>query len=148
MTNKYLNQDWLIKNYQQYLMENYPMLESTVNEVKVDYADMGVDYTVHSFFNDLTSYTKDLIKEKKVDDVKQLMEIAEILLEYGERNDENLYNAVATCYIENLVNTASHSEEKVVTYDTFVPYLGPKAKEYCRYWDDFMGGPKTPGVYD
>ena len=138
---------WLVENYKQYLCNLYPEFFDLVDEDRSWYESMKYEFNEHSFFRNLTSFTKDLIKQQKYDDVKYLMKIAEILLEYGEKNDENLYNAVATCYIENLVNSAFNSPERV-PFESFIPYLGPKAKEYCRYWDDFMGGPKTPGVYD
>ena len=143
MKNNTKNSKLLIENYQYYLSGLYPELDELIREDKQWKLENGYKFTEHSFFSNLTDYTKDLIQQKKSDDVKHLMEIAEILLEYGS---ENLYNAVATCYIENLVNTAFNSPDRV-SFDSFVPYLGPKSKEYCRYWDKFMGGPKTPGVY-
>ena len=144
MGNNIKDFQWLIDNYQSYLTKLYPELDELIIEDKNWTEENGYVFTEHSFFNNLTDYTKSLIEQKKSDDVKHLMEIAEILLEHGS---ENLYNAVATCYIENLVNSAFNSPDRV-SFDSFIPYLGPKAKEYCRYWDEFMGGPKTPGVYD
>jgi hypothetical protein len=133
---------WLVNNYQTYLMELYPDFASIVRKEKQEYEDMKFEYTEHSFFNDLTGHTKKLIREERKDNIKELMGIAEILLEHGS---EDVKNAVATCYIENLVNTASDEKEKAVTYETFIPYLGPKSKEYCKAWDEFTGC-KTPGL--
>lgn len=136
--------NWMIQNYQSCLMDLYPEFALIVQEEKQFYKDFNHDYTEHSFFRALTIFTKNLIKNKKSKDIKKLMEIAEILLEHGS---VDVQNAVATCYIENLVNAASNDEGKIVKYETFVPYLGPKAKEYCRAWDEFTGC-KTPGVYN
>ena len=55
----------------------------------------------------------------------------------------NFDNAICTCFLENLLNIASHNS---ISYARFIPYLGEKSKEYCRAWDEFTGV-KSPGLW-
>jgi hypothetical protein len=59
---------------------------------------------------------------------------AEELLETGT---DEVKDAVATCFLENLVNKIT--PETAYT-ETFVSLLGPKSLQYCRDWNEFSGG--------
>jgi hypothetical protein len=59
---------------------------------------------------------------------------AEELLETGT---DEVKDAIATCFLENLVNRIT--QETAYT-QTFVSLLGPRSLEYCRAWNEFSGG--------
>lgn len=55
--------------------------------------------------------------------------------------DENLNNAVATCFLESLI-------QKYPQYkpENALKFLGPKSKSYCKAWDEF-NNVKTEGLW-
>ena len=49
--------------------------------------------------------------------------------------DTEVGNAVATCFLENLLNRTPD----VIPPGRLVPLLGPRSREFCRAWDEFCG---------
>lgn len=92
--------------------------------------------------NDLSEFSHfviENIKEMKDGRKKEIFSLVERLLEEGDRE---VKDAVATCFLENLLN-ASSSER--LSPEDFVGFLGGGAKSYCKSWDEFTGV-KTPGL--
>lgn len=56
--------------------------------------------------------------------------------------DDAVKDAVATCFLENLLNAVS---EKRIEASSFVKFLGAKSRTFCEAWDDFTGL-NTPGL--
>jgi hypothetical protein len=54
----------------------------------------------------------------------------------GNNADEDIKNAVCTCFLENLLNQFS---EDLQVLNRFVPLLGPESIKYCKAWDEFTG---------
>jgi hypothetical protein len=89
-----------------------------------------------------TNYVTDLIIENKNhDELKSIFEYVEFLLNQG---DAEVKEAVATCFLENLINSAASND---ISSLKFVNLLGKESKEYCKAWDEFSGT-KTEGLWD
>jgi hypothetical protein len=73
-------------------------------------------------------------------DLEPLFQAIERLMLEG---NEDVKDAVATCFLENVLNATS----KDVPAERFVPLLGPESRAFCRAWDEFTGV-KTPGLWD
>lgn len=58
--------------------------------------------------------------------------------------DNEVKNAAATQFLENLINRTSSGE---LDPKKFVHLLGPKSREYCKAWDEFTDV-KTEGLWD
>lgn len=70
---------------------------------------------------------------------REILALAERLLEEG---DEAVKDAVATCFLETLLNAASGGE---IAAERFVPHLGPQSRAFCRAWDEYTDV-RTPGL--
>ncbi|MFM8453536.1 MAG: hypothetical protein ACKOAD_00865 [Gammaproteobacteria bacterium] len=64
-----------------------------------------------------------------------------------EETEEGMFdNAVCTCFLENLLNMASHSHAEL-RYERFIPLLGPLSLKYCKAWDHFTDV-RSPGLWE
>jgi hypothetical protein len=59
-----------------------------------------------------------------------------------EEGDSNVKDAIATCFLENLLNAVS---DEIIKLESFVQYLGENSKEFCKSWD-LLTGVNTPGL--
>ena len=71
--------------------------------------------------------------ESRPELLRRVFDLVEKLLIEG---DQEVYDAAATCFLENLLNQASCSESAL---SVFLPLLGRKSREYCDEWDKFTG---------
>ena len=84
--------------------------------------------------SEFSHYVIDLIKEnEKPKNLANVFYLIESLLVDG---DNEVKNAAATCFLENLLNVSS--EEKIEAKQ-FVPFLGKESRVYCKSWDTFTG---------
>lgn len=93
----------------------------------------------------LTHYVKDILNMtpitlKKEKELKEIFLLIEYFLNEGDRD---VQDAVATCFLENLINATSW---KTLKPETFLCYLGPESRAYCKAWDEFTGV-KTQGLW-
>ena len=98
-----------------------------------------------SFFTDLgafRSYISKKLEKNESYDYKKVFDFIEKLVVTG---DEAVSTAATTGFLEDLVNMSSNG---CFPSRSFTKYLGPESKAYCIAWDEFMGGPKTDGLYD
>ncbi len=94
--------------------------------------------------NDMTAfsrYVSDLIAQGNTHDLPAIFNLIEKLMVEG---DEQVKDAAATCFIENLLNRASSG---AIDARTFAPLLGKESLAYARAWDEFSGA-RTPGVWE
>jgi len=96
------------------------------------------------FYNDISEfshYVIDLLIQKNShpEKIKEIFNFVEYLI---IRGDEDIKNAIHTCFLENILN---QTPEKIDP-NQFVPYLGHKSREYCKAWDQFTGV-KTEGLW-
>lgn len=81
----------------------------------------------------LSSYVEGLAVENRQESLRPIFNLAERLMGEG---DEEVKDAVATCFLENLINRTSSGG---VPAEAFVHLLGPKSRAYCKAWDEFTG---------
>lgn len=86
-------------------------------------------------------YVEELINENKSTLLGEIFNLAEYLMKEG---DETVRTAIATCFLENLINFASHGS---IQASGFVEFLGPESRDYCKAWDEFCGA-KTEGLWE
>jgi hypothetical protein len=99
-------------------------------------ADLGLTIQMLSFGR----YVLDVIKSNNEDEIIRVFEFVEFLFLNG---DETVQNAVATGFLEYLMNKSPEE----VKFSTFYKYMGENAIGYCRAWDEFNGA-KTEGLWD
>jgi len=88
---------------------------------------------------DMTTFSfhiRDLVAQHELDTLPAVFTLIEEWMVHG---DEMVRTAVATCFLENLLNLE-------VEPKCFVPLLGPVSREYCRAWDESTGV-KTEGLW-
>lgn len=93
-------------------------------------------------FNDMAAFASFLIANMAMmpDEKKQkIFLFVERCLKEG---DGPVKDAVATCFLENLLNAVS---DEVILAESFVQYLGEESKVFCKSWDEFTGI-NTPGL--
>lgn len=67
-----------------------------------------------------------------------LIEVFKLIEQFMDEGEQNIKNAVATCFLENLQNVGTPPEK-------WVQYLGEKSRSFCQAWDEFTGV-STPGI--
>jgi len=92
--------------------------------------------------NDVSSFARFTIEKtnsKNQELLNTVFAVAEELLIDG---DEDVRTAVATCFLENLLNGVSAG---TISNSSFLSFLGENSKKHCRKWDEFTGV-KTIGL--
>lgn len=79
-----------------------------------------------------SDYVIDAIIKMDDDQKTKLFNAVEELLIYG---DDDVQNAIATCFLENIVNASGET----ISSDVFVSFLGTSSREHCRAWDEYHG---------
>ena len=93
----------------------------------------------------LGRYVEDILNSllsiEKQEEIKEIFLLIEFFMTEG---DQDVQGAVATCFLENLINYTSAG---TLAPEKLIPYLvGKKSIEYCKAWDEFTGV-KTPGLW-
>jgi hypothetical protein len=86
--------------------------------------------------NDMSEFSKyaaDLIQNGQFANLPVVFDVAERLMVEG---DNEVKDAVATCFLENLLNIAGTEQ---LDASKFVDLLGPESRAYCKAWDEFTG---------
>lgn len=118
------------------LLETYPEFQPAFNaHVTAWESDPR---SLCSDFTSLGEFVMDEIAAGRLARLPALFEVVERLMREGT---EEVQNAVATCFLENLLNSTPHR----IPPESFVLLLGPESRKFCRAWDEFSGV-KTPGV--
>ena len=86
-----------------------------------------------------SQYVVGLIKEGNLDGLGAIFQMVEQVMDEG---DPTARDAIATCFLENLINQASAGN---IPYSAFVGLLGPRSRAFCKAWDEFTGVP-TEGL--
>lgn len=117
-------------------LSNYEILTEEIFGVTPFWGDTSVC----GVMNEFSYYVKELLmtKQQNIPLIKDVCNYIEYLLRHG---DEDVQNAAATCFLENLMNITPEQ----IDPKHYIPYLGPLSKEYCRAWDEFTGI-KTKGL--
>ncbi|SMF48882.1 hypothetical protein SAMN02745866_03201 [Alteromonadaceae bacterium Bs31] len=99
--------------------------------------NFGEDSTVHGVFSDFSTLIVEQLASGTLSNGEQLFSFIESVVAKGGEPA----NAACTCFLENILNRVPGP----IDPNSFVPYLGPNSKEFCRGWDKFTGV-KTNGL--
>ncbi|MBP7763207.1 MAG: hypothetical protein KA176_11595 [Alphaproteobacteria bacterium] len=88
---------------------------------------VGIDVSAFSSF--VISEISNMSKEKR----QCVFALVEKSLNYGT---EDIKAAVATQFLENLLNAES---AKKIKAEDFIDFLQPESRKYCEAWDNFTG---------
>lgn len=101
----------------------------------------GNSPSLYTDISEFSNYIIELIRSNTTENLTKIFNLLEYLLIHG---DADVKNAVSTCCLENIINTAS-DKKSGVKYYMFVNLLGKKSKEFCKDYDQITGV-KTPGL--
>lgn len=93
--------------------------------------NFGEDSTVHGVFSDFSTLVVERLETGALSNGEQLFSFIEAVVAAGG----DPANAACTCFLENILNRVPGS----IDPSSFVGYLGPQSKEFCRGWDEFTG---------
>jgi hypothetical protein len=105
------------------------------------YQDRWADEGSPGLCTDMSAFAdfiKDRILYGNEVELKKLFDLIEHLLVFG---DDGIQTAAATCCLENILNLVPRK----IPPERFVPFLGPRSREFCKKWDEFTGV-TTPGI--
>ena len=130
------------------VIDKFPDLQKSEHweyYLDADYDDKHHNLRCCRLMSVLTSYVADILnvclsieKKKEIKDIFALIEI------FMNKGNQDVQDAAATCFLENLINYTSAGRLKP---ESFLCYLGPESKKYCKAWDEFTGV-KTEGLWD
>lgn len=92
--------------------------------------------------NDLSEFACYLVDNVELMSTNKRLDIFVFIETCLIKGDESVKCAVATCVLENLINSASEGK---INSNLFVNLLGQESKKFCKAWDKFTGI-KTPGL--
>jgi hypothetical protein len=110
-----------------------PVLES----FRAEWADEALGLC--SEFSELSDFVIAKLHSGATEGLQVLFEAVERLMVEG---DEEVKDAAATCFLENLMNATPDR----ISPAAFVPLLGAESRVFCRSWDEFCGL-RTPGLW-
>ena len=84
---------------------------------------------------------EDLIPSGKTDRVDKALELIEELITKGS---SEVQTAATTCFLESLLHQASMGN---IDARSFVSFLGPESRAFCKAYDQFTGV-HTEGLWD
>ncbi|MBA2367846.1 MAG: hypothetical protein H0V82_02340 [Candidatus Protochlamydia sp.] len=124
------------------IWKSYKLENAVVDEEIFGKTHDWGDISLWSGMNKFSDYVDKLLTQRNqnVILIKEIFSYAEHLLTKG---DEDVQNAVCTCFLENLLNVTPEQ----INPKNYIGFLGTKSKEYCRAWDEFTGI-KTEGLWD
>lgn len=94
-------------------------------------------FSVHQVFAVFSGYISERLERREISDIERVFRFIEMKL----GSDEEMNNAACTCFLENIMNRVPES----IDPETFVDFLGPKSRGFCKAWDDWCGM-KTKGL--
>lgn len=122
------------EKYLQEIQAEQAKEEEEERAVRQDYAITACTYMV-----EFTRHVGELIKADNFESFPRIFDFVEYLMVHG---NQDVQDGVATCFLENLINTASHGKFAATS---FIKFLGPESRDYCKAWDEFCGA-KTEGL--
>ncbi len=91
--------------------------------------------TVHGIASTFSDFIGKKLRDNRYSKAQAVFNGIETLLAES-KGDENIKNALCTCFLENLLNRFT---EEPAVLDKFIPLLGPKSIKHSKAWDEFTG---------
>lgn len=120
-------------------LREFPQFSNRWHEYQDEWAEHGGTPGVCTDADCFGEFVEELILEGPESEVIRAFRLIEHFLTFG---DEDVDTAFTTCCLENMLNVTPSK----LPAERFVPFLGPKSREYCRAWDQFTGV-QTPGLW-
>jgi hypothetical protein len=115
----------------EFILNNVPEFKNIWQKHHEEWAEENVGHC-----NDMypfVDFAVEYIQLRDSEMLKRIFAVAEHLLINGS---EEVKTAVATCFLESLINRASTGK---IDSNFFVKYLGENSKLHCKAWDEFSG---------
>lgn len=125
------------------LLNEFPDFEKIWEKENQEYwkdEDLAVGFAIIEF----SRYVQDLITAKKLQDKEKIKRAFFLAENFMVKGDDKVKDLIATCFLENLINTAAWGK---ICPESFVHLLGEESKKYCKTWDEFTGV-KTKGLWE
>ena len=105
------------------ITEKFPAFQSILKSYKSEYDEESLGITLFGGMAKFSDYVSNLMiqNEHNSSEINEIFSYMEFLLVNG---DENVQNAVATCFLENILNKTPEQ----INPKRFVKYLGPKSQ--------------------
>ncbi|MEO7161540.1 MAG: hypothetical protein ABI041_01345 [Bdellovibrionia bacterium] len=103
----------------------------------------GNEITIGLEFIAFSNFVSDKLELGIYKNAKKVFEGIEHLLTKGVA-DEEIQTLATTCFLENIQNLSGHGR---FPETSFIPFLGPESRKFCKALDEFWGT-KTPGLHD
>ncbi len=123
------------KEWSVIIIREFPSFRPFWEEQQLDSGDIGLCFDLMEFSN--------FAYDNLLDPSSVRIKLYGLIEEFIISGEPALSTAIATCFLESLINTASNDKGRDVQ-NLFLG-LGPKSLEFCRALDDFTGV-KTAGI--
>lgn len=125
-------------NCMQNILERVPAFKQDW-QTHLDYWN-GEEAGLCNDMSEFSRYVADLILTNQLESLPQIFSLVEEFLNEG---NQQVQEAIATCFLENLINCCSSDD---LDAEAFIHLLGPASEAYCKAWDEFTGV-KTKGLW-
>ena len=95
----------------------------------------------HTIMTHLSHRVANNFIKQNYENAEEIFDLVELLIIDG---DEDVKNAVCTCFLANLQNIASNENDFDDSH--YVSLLRAKSIEFCKHWDEYTGV-KTEGLW-
>ena len=100
---------------------------------------------IYAVMDALTNYVTDMLNMKLSKEIeKELKDIFSLTEFFINEGEDAVKGASSANFLENLINRTSWH---TIRPESFIHYLGPKSKKFCKKWDEFTGV-ATPGLWE
>ncbi len=127
-----------------YILEIEPEFLKPLEDFKNSWSLDKSKLTTSIQFIQFSDFVSEKFRNGSYTNAKKVFEAIEFLLQ-NKNSDEKVQTLVTTCFLENMQNQSANG---AFSANLFVPLLGNKSKEYCKAWDEFIGGKKTLGLWE
>lgn len=87
-------------------------------------------FTIYGLFAAFSHYIANCLIQDSYSET-EMIKVFNFIESKLRKEDFDMYNAVATCFLENLMNRID-----IISPNKFIPLLGPISREFCQAWDD------------
>ncbi|BAZ14304.1 hypothetical protein NIES4071_61470 [Calothrix sp. NIES-4071] len=89
------------------------------------------NFTLYGLFAAFSHYILDCLIQDLYSET-EMIKVFNFIESKMIKEDFDVYNAVATCFLENLMNNRIN----ITSSNKFIPLLGANSREFCQAWDD------------
>jgi len=121
------------------ITESYPAFSERWNEQSYHWPDKGESPSACAVLCEFSHLISEKLGAEDFESIPAVFSLIERMLGEGT---QDVMDAAATCFLENIHNRVPTT----IAPGSFVPFLGPLSRDYCRAWDKFCGV-ETKGLH-